>query len=154
MSILKTIIFTLIVPGTFAVLIPYLLVSKFDSGNLSNYLLFSVAGIFLLCIGVGIYLWCAWEFARAQGTPAPIDPPKELVVKGLYKFTRNPMYVGVICILLGESLFFGSPAILLYLGSMFIVFQAFIMLYEEKTLTRKFGDGYRKYCESVPRWFL
>jgi protein-S-isoprenylcysteine O-methyltransferase Ste14 len=154
MVILKTFAFTLVVPGTFAGLIPYLIVTRFGSGQLDNRSFVSVIGVFLFCIGVSIYLWCAWEFARAHGTPAPIDPPKELVVKGLYRFTRNPMYVGVLCILLGESMSFGSVALLLYVGFMFIVLQLFITQYEETTLTRLFGEAYRQYRDRVPRWFV
>ena len=154
MTILKTFVFTLIVPGTFAGLVPYFVVTRFSSGDFGNHSFVRIIGIFLFAIGVSIYLWCAWEFARAHGTPAPIDPPKELVVKGLYRFTRNPMYIGVLCILLGESMFFASVALLLYAGFMLIVFELFITLYEEKTLTGVFGEAYIQYRNRVPRWFF
>lgn len=154
MVFLKTFVFTLMVPGTFAGLVPYLLVTHFGSGNSASHSFVPVIGVLLFGLGVGIYLWCAWEFARAHGTPAPIDPPKDLVVKGLYRFTRNPMYVGVLCILLGESMFFGSVPVLLYVGFMFIVLQLFITLYEEAALRRLFGQAYEQYRDRVPRWFV
>jgi protein-S-isoprenylcysteine O-methyltransferase Ste14 len=154
MVILKTFVFTLIAPGTFAGLVPYLVVTHFSSGHLGSHSFIPTIGILVFGIGVSTYLYCAWEFARAHGTPAPIDPPKELVVKGLYRLTRNPMYVGVLCILLGESMFFVSVSLLLYMGFVFIVFELFITLYEEPTLARLFGGAYKQYRNRVPRWFV
>jgi len=107
-----------------------------------------------MLLGAAIYFRCAWDFAFAgRGTPAPIDPPKELVVKGLYRYTRNPMYIGVLTLLFGEAVFFASRQILIYAGVVFLIFHLFVMLYEEPALRRKFGDSYQRYCSAVPRWF-
>ena len=104
MIAIKTLIFTVVVPGTIAVLIPQWLLSPAGArGSLalgiSRYL-----GLLLILAGVLIYLRCAWDFTFAgRGTPAPIDPPKDLVVQGLYKYVRNPMYVGVLSTVIGQA---------------------------------------------------
>lgn len=110
-------------------------------------------GVALGLPGILLYFRCAWGFAVVgSGTPAPIDPPKTLVVAGPYRYMRNPMYVGVLLILLGEALFFESAGLLLYTAFMFALFQLFIVLYEEPTLWRRFGDSYERYRSRVPRW--
>ncbi|MFH1538963.1 MAG: isoprenylcysteine carboxylmethyltransferase family protein [bacterium] len=114
---------------------------------------FRVAGAAIIVPGVLIYLWCAWGFTFiGRGTPAPIDPPKELVAAGLYRYVRNPMYVGVLLVLLGEAVYFGSAALFLYSVIVFIMFNLFIVIYEEPTLKGKFGESYERYCRAVPRW--
>jgi len=106
-----------------------------------------------LLFGVLIYSWCAWDFTFAgRGTPNPADPPQELVVRGLYKFTRNPMYVGIILVLLGETTLFASPTLLLYTAAIFAVFHLWVIYYEEPALRRKFGQAYERYCRRVSRW--
>src|SRR6266496_2925170 len=100
---IKTLIFTVLVPGTVAVWIPYRLVSSPGTRGsipLSN---FRYAGLAAMLTGALIYLWCAWDFTFAgKGTPAPIDPPKKLVDRSLYKYVRNPMYIGVLSLVLGQ----------------------------------------------------
>ena len=153
MILLRTIIFTCIVPGAVTVLVPYwLLASRFAPPplNLSSIRFFGVLPILL---GASIYFWCAWDFTFAgRGTPAPIDPPKELVVRGLYRYVRNPMYVGVLSILLGEALLFESQRLFEYIVVVFIFFYLFVVLYEEPILREKFGESYQRYCQAVPRW--
>jgi protein-S-isoprenylcysteine O-methyltransferase Ste14 len=110
-------------------------------------------GLLPILLGIAIYLWCAWDFTfTGRGTPAPIDPPKELVVRGLYRYTRNPMYVGVLSILLGEALIFGSKRLFEYTAVVFGFFYLFVLLYEEPILRQKFGESYQAYCRAVPRW--
>lgn len=153
MNALKTLIFTILVPGTLAVFIPYRFASAPDGSGTLLLGGFRYFGLVLVTAGTLIYLWCAWDFAFAgKGTPAPIDPPKELVVRGLYKHVRNPMYVGVLSLVLGQAFWFESRALFIYAGIGFLMFNAFVFLYEEPSLTRKFGDAYRRYCEAVPRW--
>lgn len=153
MNAIKTLIFTILVPGTVAVFLPYRLASSSaarGSTALSN---FRFIGIVLLVAGTLIYLWCAWDFAFAgKGTPAPIDPPKELVVRGLYKHVRNPMYLGVLSLVLGQAFWFEAVSLFTYAACGFLLFNAFVFLYEEPALSRKFGEAYRKYCNDVPRW--
>lgn len=153
MIALKTLLFTTLVPGTATVLVPYLLLSwdiqifSFELGAI-RYL-----GLPPILLGALTYLWCAWDFTfTGRGTPAPIDPPKELVVKGLYRYVRNPMYVGITLILLGEGLLFESAVLFLYAGFLLVCAHLFIVYYEEPTLRRLFGASYESYCKSVSRW--
>jgi protein-S-isoprenylcysteine O-methyltransferase Ste14 len=103
--------------------------------------------------GALIYLWCAWDFSvKGLGTPAPIGAPKYLVVNGLYRFVRNPMYVGVACLIAGQSIARSSVATLYYLSIFLICVNLFILFYEEPHLRRAFGEQYEDYCRNVPRW--
>ena len=86
------------------------------------------------------------------GTPAPIAPPKHLVVSGIYRFVRNPMYVGVLTVIFGHFLRFGYWIILGYAGIFFLVVHSFVTLYEEPDLRKRFGTGYEEYLREVPRW--
>ena len=152
MVLLKTIIFTFLVPGSITILVPYWLLSSRSVAPLELGL-FRYFGLLPIAIGAAIYFWCAWDFTFAgRGTPAPIDPPKELVVRGLYRYVRNPMYVGILLILLGEAFHFASQRLFAYVAVMFIVYFLVVMLYEEPTLKHKFGESYRRYCKDVPRW--
>jgi protein-S-isoprenylcysteine O-methyltransferase Ste14 len=152
MVAIKTLLFTVFVPGTATILIPYWLLSSEPARSLPIGI-FRYLGVAPILLGAAIYLQCAWDFTfTGKGTPAPIDPPKELVVRGLYRYVRNPMYVGVLTLLLGETLFFASRALLEYTGLLFLIFHLFVLLYEEPALKRKFGESYQRYCETVPRW--
>jgi len=153
MVALKTLLFTILVPGTVTVLVPYLLLSwgvqifSFEVGPIR------ILGLPPILLGAVTYLWCAWDFTfTGRGTPAPIDPPKELVVKGLYRYVRNPMYVGITLILLGEALLFEAAVLFLYAGLLLVCAHLFIVYYEEPTLRRLFGASYESYCKSVSRW--
>lgn len=153
MVALKSLIFTVIAPGSVTILIPYVLLNSFGEvlsvkiGNL-RYL-----GLIPMLLGTLIYFWCIWDFTfSGKGTPAPIDPPKELVVTGLYRFIRNPMYVGMLLILFGEAILFATLLILGYTVLSFFCFHLFVVAYEEPTLRGTFGAAYKKYCDAVPRW--
>jgi protein-S-isoprenylcysteine O-methyltransferase Ste14 len=153
MILLKTIIFSFLVPGTVTILVPYWLLSSSAAPPPMQLGVFRYFGALPVLIGVAIYCWCAWDFTFAgKGTPAPIDPPKELVARGLYRYLRNPMYVGILAILLGESVLFASLRLLAYTAFAFAFYFLIVVLYEEPTLRRKFGESYRQYCRSVPRW--
>lgn len=108
----------------------------------------------LWILGTTIILWSFWNFlAQGRGTPAPIDPPKELVAVGFYRYTRNPMYVGVFSVIVGHFLWFGFWYLLIYAAIIFLTFNTFVAYYEEPTLRKKFGAAYDDYCQRVPRWF-
>jgi protein-S-isoprenylcysteine O-methyltransferase Ste14 len=110
-------------------------------------------GIALISVGACVLLVCVWEFARSgRGTLAPVDAPRELVVQGLYRYVRNPMYVGVAIILLGELLLVRSTAFLMYAAAWFIIVNVFVILYEEPALRRRFGGSYDEYTRRVHRW--
>jgi protein-S-isoprenylcysteine O-methyltransferase Ste14 len=147
--LLKNILFTVVVPGTVAVYVP-LIIAR-DRGPASG-LLFACA-LLVLAVGAIIYAWCVWDFATfGRGTPAPIDAPKQLVSRGLYRYTRNPMYVGVLTVILGWVLMFRAPVLILYALMIGGCFQLFIVFYEEPHLRREFGKGYDEYCAQVGRW--
>ena len=146
---LRTLLFTVLVPATVTVYLPWWIVSRTSPMGPERWRWLAAAPI---ALGAALYVWCAVDFALARGTPAPIDPPRELVARGPYRWSRNPMYLGVASVLLGEALWFGSRALL---GLALVVvtgFHAFVTLYEEPSLRRRFGDAYESYCRAVPRW--
>jgi protein-S-isoprenylcysteine O-methyltransferase Ste14 len=103
--------------------------------------------------GLGLAVYCSRLFARiGKGTPVPIAPPTQLVVAGLYRFTRNPIYVGQVAILLGYFCYFGELALLLYAGVWALLVQGFVVWVEEPDLRRRFGEPYLEYTREVPRW--
>ena len=149
--VIKTLLFTLVMPGTVGVYVPQAL--KSDATKVPAILEWTAVGLFLC--GTAIYLWCAWDFvSKGFGTPLPIDAPRVLVVKGLYRFTRNPMYVGVLSVIFAEAIYYGSKIIAAYGCFVFAMIYLFVRLYEEPTLKRLFGFQYEEYCRTVPRWFL
>ena len=103
--------------------------------------------------GLTLFLWCLYLFAaRGKGTLAPWDPPKKLVVTGPYRYVRNPMISGVLMILAGEALFHGSTSLGLWMLTFFLLNQIYFLIYEEPNLEARFGEEYRRYKSSVPRW--
>jgi protein-S-isoprenylcysteine O-methyltransferase Ste14 len=113
-----------------------------------------VAGMAIVVVGAGIALWCVLAFAvLGKGTPAPFDPPRRLVVRGPYRFVRNPMYVGASLALTGAALFYRSIALLAFTGAFALVTHLFVVWYEEPTLRRMFGEEYERYTRRVRRWW-
>lgn len=150
MTALKSLLFLIIAPGMVAGYIPLALLrrgAQIDTGILAS-LAFP-----LWLIGGLILLWSFWNFLKeGRGTPAPIDAPKELVAVGFYRYVRNPMYVGVLAIILGHFLWFGFWNLLIYAIVVFAAFHIFVTYYEEPTLKRQFGAAYEEYLQNVPRW--
>lgn len=147
--LLKNLLFTVIVPGTVAVYVP-LLIARGRSVGSGLVLAIALA---VLALGAVVYAWCVWDFATfGRGTPAPIDAPKQLVVRGLYRFTRNPMYVGVLTVILGWATLFRAASLVLYALVVGTCFHLFIVLYEEGRLAREFGSQYDAYRSRVARW--
>lgn len=146
--IFKSLLFSVLIPGSVAVLIP-LLISENDSQGLCSI----YSGSFLLATGLVIYCWCMWDFVlTGRGTPAPIDAPKYLVVRGLYHYTRNPMYIAVLLAILGWAWFFSDTLLLAYWICVAICFQLFVVFYEEPRLKQLFAEEYSRYLASVNRW--
>jgi protein-S-isoprenylcysteine O-methyltransferase Ste14 len=151
MTALKSIFFLIFVPGLFVGFIPFAFLML--GPYIDTWFLIYLA-LPLWLIGGLMILWCFWDFlVKGHGTPAPIDPPKELVVTGLYNYVRNPMYVGVELMLIAHFLWFGYWLLLIYAVYFFIAFHAFVLRYEEPTLEKKFGEAYKEYTKRVPRWF-
>lgn len=148
---LKSVLFAILLPGTVTVLVPCLIVSSGRAGIKWNS--WRVLAFLPMMVGVGLLFRCIWDFAvSGRGTLAPVDPPKDLVMRGLYRYVRNPMYVGVLLVLLGEAWLFNSRALILYAVGCFATVHAFVVLYEEPNLRRKFGGSYARYCQTVNRW--
>lgn len=146
---MRTALFALVVPGTVSVVVPLLIVrGRPPTGGVTLGL-----ALLFLGLGVAIFLRCAWDFVVfGKGTPAPIDQPKRLVTQGLYRYSRNPMYVGVLSIIAGWAALFGAGIVAAYGATWFIIFSLFVRFYEEPHLAREFGDDYVAYRKRVGRW--
>ncbi len=146
-------LFLLIVPGTTLGVIPYLLITSDYNVLLIPLGPFRYVGMGLCIVGIMGMLWCVWNFiAVGRGTPAPIDPPRELVITGPYRFVRNPMYIAAITILIGEVLLYESVLLFVYLLFVALGFHLFIIFYEEPKLRSSFPEGFNNYTHRVPRW--
>lgn len=112
-----------------------------------------VLGALVFAASLGLMLYCSRLFSRlGKGTPVPIRPPTELVVSGVYQFSRNPIYVGQVGVLLGYFLYSGKPALLLYALVWTVTVQLMLLGFEEPQLRKRFGAAYLAYSRSVPRW--
>ena len=146
---LKSAVFTILVPGTVAGLVPGLIAELGGAAPVAALIL----GWVLIAVGGAAGLWCIAEFAvRGKGTPAPTDPPRELVTHGLYQLSRNPMYVAVLAVVSGQAAVRWSFNVLIYALLLWLAFDTFARLYEEPALTANFGECYVRYRERVPRW--
>ncbi|MGD0134906.1 MAG: isoprenylcysteine carboxylmethyltransferase family protein [Bryobacteraceae bacterium] len=115
--------------------------------------LFRIAGGILIMLGIVGLLDSFMRFAvQGLGTPAPVFPTRHLVVTGLYRFVRNPMYVAVVSAILGQGLLLGNSRVLEYGALVWLLFHLFVLLYEEPVLRSSFGPEYRAFCAEVPRW--
>jgi protein-S-isoprenylcysteine O-methyltransferase Ste14 len=149
-AIAETLAFTVFVPGTVAGYLPWRLRrNALPVSGAEEW-----AAITVIAIGIAIYLYTAfWGFAViGGGTPAPIAPTRILVVKGLHRFVRNPMYIGVALVIGGQAWLFHSLHIAIYLACMLLIVHLFVIFYEEPTLHEQFGEEYDRYRASVPRW--
>ena len=150
----RNLFFTILHPGLAAGLVPYwILGNKARRTFIEPLQFYQVTGILLFSIGVIMLFNCIFRFAiEGRGTLSPADPTKKLVIKGPYKYSRNPMYIAVMIILIGEAIFFNSFNLWIYLSFVFLVFNLFIMLVEEPRLKKDFNEAYFQYCQKVRRW--
>ena len=148
--ILRTLIFTIFVPGFWTVAMPYWLIPRGTRPNLHG--VGAVGGV-LIAAGIALYFACAFlGFAlRGKGTPLPMDP-KKLEVEGPYWVVRNPMYWSVALVMLGEAAVFHSFALVELVAAFAAGVVVFVLLYEEPALRRKFGEEYEAHSKRVPRW--
>ena len=152
-AVLGSVLFLIVAPGTVAGLIPWW-ISKWKVQPTSpDFLTVQIIGVLVL---VGSLLVLFESFARFAlqgiGTPAPVLPTRHLVVTGRYRYVRNPMYVAVVAAILGQSMILGDLDLALYAGIVWLVSHLFVVVYEEPTLRRTFGDEYVEFCANVPRW--
>jgi len=144
---------TILVPGLAVIAVPYWILSATDTLDGPHIGLLEGLAVGLVLIGAVMVVWVSVAFVRrGRGTPVPIVPPEVLVIEGLYRFVRNPMYVGALLVLLAEALLFRSAWILLYAAFLWLALHVFAVLIEEPQLERRFGDPYRKYKAETPRW--
>ena len=149
---LRSLLWTILLPGVVAGYVPwrYFGVSQVRVDPSSP---LDLLGIFLIAIGAALLGACIWAIGRrGRGTLSPVVPPKELVVHGLYRYVRNPMYVSVSTIVFGEALLVRSTALIVYWAIFFTAANLFVLLYEEPTLRHQFGESYERYTKQVGRW--
>jgi len=149
MLVLRTVLFTVVVPATVVLYVPAGLAGSAAGVNPGLRLIGVVVG----AAGLLLTGWCWVEFiARGRGTPAPWDPPRMLVRGGPYRFVRNPIYIGIVAVLLGETAFLWSAALLLWSLVVAFFFHLAVVLHEEPGLKERFGLDYERYLAAVPRW--
>jgi protein-S-isoprenylcysteine O-methyltransferase Ste14 len=152
-AILGSALFLVVAPGTLAVYLPWMITRWRELPPFLNTPLTHFLGVFFVAAGVPVLMECFLRFAlRGRGTPAPIAPPLHLVVSGLYRYVRNPMYVAVVSVILGQALWFGSRPLLLYAVFIWLMFHVWVMVYEEPALRASFPKEFQEYCASVCRW--
>lgn len=152
--LIRNLLWTLLAPGTVTVYLPWRIVTDWYPAREE----FSchgarLAGVLPIALGVILLFSCIGRFAVVgEGTLSPLDAPRRLVTGGMYRYVRNPMYLAVMAILLGESLVFCSIPLAVYSAVCFVVFNLVILFYEEPALRRRFGSSYRQYCRKAGRW--
>jgi protein-S-isoprenylcysteine O-methyltransferase Ste14 len=146
-------IFLVIAPGFVAGLVPWWISGWRLEAPFFGTPLFRFAGGALIALGcVGLLDSFARFALQGLGTPAPVFPTRHLVVTGLYRYVRNPMYVALVSTILGQGLMLGNVTLLEYGALVWLLFHIFVLVYEEPTLRASFGSEYESFCASVPRW--
>ena len=149
-----TVVFFLVAPGMVAGVIPWWLTRWRMGPPLLGWSFLRPVGAVLALVGLAALVDCFGRFAlRGLGTPAPVYPTRRLVVTGLYRNVRNPMYVAVTAIIVGQALLLGRPDLLEYAIAVWLAFHLFVLLYEEPTLSAKYGPEYAAYRAAVGRWW-
>jgi protein-S-isoprenylcysteine O-methyltransferase Ste14 len=153
LAVVGTAIFLVIAPGFVAVLVPRWISRWYAHEPFFGFTLFRVIGALLIAASIPVLLESFARFAlQGIGTPAPIFPTQHLVVKGFYRYVRNPMYVSVVSMILGQAFLLGDTKILTYGILVWVVMHLFVIAYEEPTLRKSFGAEYEIYSAHVPRW--
>ena len=153
LAILGSAIFLVIAPGIVAGYVPWRISRWHVGAPLLGTSLSRLAGVLLIVAGIPVLLDSFARFAlQGLGTPAPIFPTRHLVVSGFFQYVRNPMYVAVVSLILGQGLFFGSIRLLEYGTAVCLGFHLFVLIYEEPVLRKSYGREYEEFCANVPRW--
>jgi protein-S-isoprenylcysteine O-methyltransferase Ste14 len=146
-----SVLFLLVAPGVVAGLVPWLL-TGWRSSNPATAVV--VLGSALIALGTGVLLHAFGRFVfEGRGTPAPTAPTERLVVGGLYRHVRNPMYLAVGATIVGQALVLGRPLLLAYAAAFGLVVATFVWSYEEPTLSERYGEEYAAYRRAVPAWW-
>jgi protein-S-isoprenylcysteine O-methyltransferase Ste14 len=152
-AVLGTLLFVAVVPGTVIGLVPWWLARGTPPANRFDGWAALVVGVVLIALALPVFVAFAFRFVwEGHGTPAPIAPTRRLVVGGPFRWVRNPGYVGVVGLVVGEGLLYGSPRVLVYAACLWVCFHVFVLLYEEPTLRGTYGAEYDDYRRRVPRW--
>lgn len=152
-SILGSLVFLVVAPGALAVLVPWWVTRWRFQPPLLGWAWLRGVGALMIMLGLPVLLESFARFAlEGRGTPAPIAPPERLVVRGFYRYVRNPMYVAVTSLILGQGLLLGSAALIRYGLLVLLGFHLFVLGYEEPVLQRQFGSEYEAYRAQVRRW--
>lgn len=145
--------FLVVAPGFVAGLVPWWIAHWRMEPALFGFPPLRYAGALLLAVGAAGLLDSFVRFAlQGLGTPAPVFPTRHLVVTGLYRYVRNPMYVAVVSLILGQGLLLGNPRLLTYGAVVWLLFHIFVLACEEPTLRSTFGPEYERFCAEIPRW--
>jgi protein-S-isoprenylcysteine O-methyltransferase Ste14 len=153
MAILGSALFFMVAPSFLAGLIPYWMTRWEFLPPFFDLPATRAAGILLIVAGLPGLIDSFARFAvQGLGTPAPIAPTQNLVVTGLYRYVRNPIYIAVVAVILGQAILFGDWRLLIYGGLMWLAFHAFVLAYEEPVLAESFGTQYEDFRANVPRW--
>jgi protein-S-isoprenylcysteine O-methyltransferase Ste14 len=140
-------------PGTFAGVVPWLISGWHLRHPWPGWVVAQAVGVLLIVLGLVPVVHAFAQFARAGGTPMPAAPTQRLVVNGFNRYLRNPMYAGLVVVILGQALLFGQAGLVLYAAVFWLVTACFVHWYEEPTLARQFGDEYEVYRRAVPAWW-
>ena len=153
LAILGSALFFVVAPGVVAGLIPWWITQWVFLPPFFDVQATRAVGILLILAGLPGLIDSFARFAvQGLGTPAPIAPTQNLVVKGLYRYVRNPMYVAVVAVIFGQAILFGDGRLVAYGALMWVIFHAFVLAYEEPVLARSFGAAYEEFRANVPRW--
>jgi protein-S-isoprenylcysteine O-methyltransferase Ste14 len=151
--LIRAIVYAVIFVGVLLVDVPSRLLNAASIARPTGIGAAQIAGMIITTAGAAVALWCLFTFVFVgKGTAAPFDPPR-LVVRGPYRFVRNPMYISAILAMLGLALFYRSLSILIYAGVIFLATHLLVVAYEEPTLRRTFRSDYEVYCRRVNRWW-
>jgi protein-S-isoprenylcysteine O-methyltransferase Ste14 len=147
-------VFFVLAPGVVAGLVPWSLTRWRAQDPLSHWMPSRVVGAILVAAGAAVLTHAFARFvAEGTGTPAPVAPTERLVIGGLYRYVRNPMYLAVAATIVGQALLLGRLVLLAYAAAFGAVVAAFVRWYEEPTLRRQFGEEYEAYRRAVPAWW-
>lgn len=151
---LGSVVFFLLAPGTVVGLVPWLLTGWRAAEPVPYWALARVVGVILFAASLAVLVQAFVRFVmEGRGTPAPVAAPDRLVVGGLFRFVRNPMYVAILAAIVGQALLLGRLGLLLYAAISWAVCAAFVRWYEEPTLAHRFGADYAAYRRAVPAWW-
>jgi protein-S-isoprenylcysteine O-methyltransferase Ste14 len=152
-AVLGSAVFLAIAPGIFAGFVPWWLTHWNIGAALFGFPAIRILGAILIALGIPVLLDSFARFAlQGLGTPAPVFPTRHLVVKGFYRFVRNPIYVAGVSVILGQGMLFGHLGLVGYGAAAWLASHLFVVTYEEPTLRKQFGAQYETYCANVHRW--